>query len=88
VPHRSSSNNPVAGKQASFRRRYEKLEAHRAALIARLTSLGDARSHPGYAHALKLLNDTFRKSSLTQRMAVLEAAAWLIGVLEKLTSVT
>jgi hypothetical protein len=88
VPTRSPSNNSASGKQASFRRRYENLEAHRATLIARLSALGDARSHPGYAHALKLLNNTFRKSSLAQRMAVLEAAAWLINILEKLTSVT
>jgi hypothetical protein len=88
VPNRSPSDKPAARKHASFRGRYEKLEAHRATLIARLTALGDARSHPGYRHALKLLNDTFRKSSLAQRLAVLEAAAWMINVLEKLTSVT
>ena len=31
----------------------------------------------------KLLNDTFRKSRLAQRLAVLQAAAWLIDVLEQ-----
>ncbi len=54
-------------------------------LVARLAALGEAaRDHNGYRHALKLLNDTFRKSSLAQRLAVLQAAAWLIDILEKL----
>jgi hypothetical protein len=88
VPKSSRDYKAASGKPASFRGRYEKLEAHRATLIARLTTLGDARGHPGYRHALTLLNDTFRKSSLAQRLAVLEAAAWMINVLEKLTSVT
>ena len=70
----------------SFRRRYDELEARRAALIARLAAFGEAaRGHPAYARSLKLLNDTFRRGKLTQRLAVLEAAAWLIDVLEKLT---
>ena len=42
-----------------------------------------ARRHAGYRHALKLLNDTFRKSSLAQRLAVLQAAAWLIDCFGK-----
>jgi hypothetical protein len=33
---------------------------------------------------MKLLNDTFRKSKLAQRLAVLQAAAWLIDILERL----
>ena len=70
-----------------FRERYDQLEAHRAALIARLTALGEAgQRHPGYKRALKLLNDTFRKAKLAQRLAILQAASWLIDVLEKLTS--
>ena len=52
----------------------------------RATSVGDgAQRHPGYKRAMKLLNDTFRKSKLAQRLAVLQAAAWLIDILEKLT---
>ncbi len=46
-----------------------------------------AKPHPGYKRALKLLNDTFRKSKLAQRLAVLQAAAWLIDVLERLTTI-
>jgi len=50
--------------------------------------LGDAaKPHPGYKRALTLLNDRFRKSKLTQRLAVLQSAAWLIGVLERTMTV-
>jgi hypothetical protein len=73
----------------SFRHRYDELEARRAELIARLAGFGGAaRKHPAYGRSLKLLNDTFRKGRLARRLAVLEAAAWLINLLEKLTSIT
>jgi hypothetical protein len=82
-----SPSRPQSG--AHFRKRYEELEARRSALISRLTGLGDkGRAHVGYKRALKLLNDTFRKSSLVQRVAILEAAAWLIDILERLTQAT
>ncbi len=74
---------PKAGTQ-SFRQRYDALEQRREQLIARLASLGDkAQANPGYARARTLLNQTFRKASLAQRAAVLEAADWLIAVLDK-----
>jgi hypothetical protein len=80
-----SSAQPRAG----FRERYDEIEAHRTALIARLSALGDsARRHPGYRRALTLLNATFRRAKLAQRLAILEAASWLIDLLEKLTSIT
>ncbi len=80
----SPQSQPTRG---TFRQRYDDLESRREALVARVRSLGDkAGHHPGYKRALKLLNDTFRKSKLAQRLAVLEAAAWLIDVLEKLTT--
>ena len=72
--------------RGTFRQRYDELENRRTELVARLRTLGDgAQRHPGYKRALKLLNDTFRKSKLAQRLAVLQAAAWLIDILEKLT---
>jgi hypothetical protein len=78
-----------ARSRAGFRQRYDDIEARRAALIARLTSLGEAaQRHPGYKRALTLLNATFRRAKLAQRLAILHAAAWLIDVLEKLTSIT
>jgi len=45
-----------------------------------------AQRHPGYKLALKLLNDIYRKEKLPQRLAVLQAAAWVIDLLEKLVS--
>jgi hypothetical protein len=85
MPQRQSSEPGSA--RASFRRRYDEMEAHRAALMARLSMLGEAsRRHPAYRRAGTLLNATFRKEKLAQRLAVLQAAAWLIHVLESLGS--
>jgi hypothetical protein len=65
------------------------LEEGRRALIQRLGHLGvGARAHPGYGRALKLLNETFRKSSLAQRGAVLAAADWLIRLLEMTSTIS
>ena len=87
MPHRRQ--NPTGKPPANFRRRYDELEARRAALVARLTALGEtAQRHPGYRRALRLLNETFRKEKLAQRLAVLQAAAWLIDLREKLTAIT
>jgi len=83
-PPRANASPPSRG---NFRHRYDDLESRRAALVARLRMLGDmAKPHPGYKRALTLLNDTFRKSRLAQRLAVLQAATWLIDVLERLTT--
>ena len=92
MPHHrppTSSAKPLSPARAGFRKRYDEIVAHRAVLVARLASLGEAgQRHPGYKRALKLLNDTFRRSKLAQRLAILQAAAWLIDVLEKLTAIT
>ncbi len=86
MPNRRTSDAARAPARASFRRRYDELEARRAALIERLSALGEAsRRHPAYRRAGTLLNATFRKERLAQRLAVLQAAAWLIDVLEKLS---
>jgi len=83
-PPPSRTNAPPP--RGNFRRRYDDLEARRAELVARLRILGEmAKPHPGYKRALTLLNDTFRKSRLAQRLAVLQAAAWLIDILEQIT---
>jgi len=85
LPRRRSARTSAAPRK-SFRRRYDELEARRAELIARLATLGErARQHPAYKRSLTLLNDNFRKGKLAQRLAVLEAAAFLIDVLEMLT---
>ena len=53
---------------------------------ARLEGLGErARHNPGYARARTLLNTTFRKAKLVQRAAILEAADWLIAVIDRTT---
>jgi hypothetical protein len=76
-----------AGPRKTFRQRYDDLEARRAELMRRLAGLGDAaRTHPAYKRSLRLLNEAFRRGRLAQRLAVLEAAAWLIDVLERLAS--
>jgi len=90
MPNRRTQLPPIAAPvdkpRGSFRQRYDELETRRTELMARLRALGDgAQRHPGYKRALKLLNDTFRKSKLAQRLAVLQAAAWLIDILEKLS---
>jgi hypothetical protein len=83
-----SDQSPTRSR-IGFRERYDEIEAYRAVLVARLTSLGEAaQRHPGYKRAFTLLNATFRRSKLAQRLAVLQAAAWLIDILEKLTSIT
>lgn len=86
MPNRNSSSNSLAAAvRGDFRQRYDEVESRRGELIERLNNLGDgARAHPGYKRALKLLNETFRKSKLAQRLAVLQAAAWLIDILERL----
>jgi hypothetical protein len=89
MPHRRPTATRVktaSPARGNFRQRHDALEAQRRALVARLVMLSKAaRPHPGYKRALKLLNDTFRKSKLTQRLAVLQAASWLIDVLEQVT---
>jgi len=91
MPHRrlpASRANAPPSTRGNFRKRYDDLEAKRVALVTRLRMLGDiSQQHPGYKRALTLLNDTFRKSKVAQRLAVLEAAAWLIDVLEQFATI-
>lgn len=83
----TSRNSAAPSLRGTFRQRYDALETQRSELVARLRTLGEnGRQHPGFKRALKLLNDTFRKSKLAQRLAVLQAAAWLIDILEQLTT--
>jgi len=71
-------------RTASFRARYDDLEKRRDELVARLTVVAKTSSpHPALGSARTLLNTTFRKASLVQRAAVLEAADWLITVIDR-----
>ena len=88
MPNRKPRAPPAKARpsRGNFRKRYDDLEAQRLALVARLSMLGaKSRQHPGYKRALTLLNDTFRKSKVAQRLGVLQAATWLIDVLEQVT---
>jgi hypothetical protein len=67
----------------SFRDRYEDLEKSRSDMIERLNRLGErGRTHPSFKRAAVLLNETFRKASIAQRLAVLQAAQWVIELME------
>lgn len=71
------------GKPASFRQRYDDFERRRRLLIARLDAMGQhGRAHPAFRKALTLLNRSFRKADIVQRAAVLQAADWLISLIE------
>jgi hypothetical protein len=70
----------------TFKQRYDEAERRRAVIMQRLAGLNEtARAHPAYRRAATLLNQTFRKASVAQRLATLQAAEWLIDVLENLT---
>lgn len=63
----------------------EVMELERSALLDRLQNLDPrAKARPGYRTALSLLNSKFRKASIGARLAVLQSAAFMIEVLEKL----
>jgi hypothetical protein len=63
----------------------ERLEAQREALLSRLTRVHTAARHrPGYRTALNLLNPTFRKANLAARAAILQAASFMIDILERM----
>jgi hypothetical protein len=84
-PNLITGSRPGTAPRRSFRQQYDDLEARRAELCERLRTLGHtAEEHPAYKGALKLLNTIYRKEKLTQRLAVLQSAAWLIDILEKL----
>ena len=68
----------------NFRQRYDDLERARLALLERLDRhMKFARTHPSAKRALKLLNSTFRNARVAQRAAILQAAEWLIVLIEK-----
>jgi hypothetical protein len=70
----------------SFNKKFDWLEEQRTSLLARLNALNTASDHPAYRRAQSLLNTTFRKTKLRQRASVLQAAQWLIEVLDRLTT--
>lgn len=79
-----ASNDKARGP--TFRARYDSLERRRAELVGRLAALSQKVKHPAQARARTLLNATFRKASLVQRAAILEAADWLITMIDRATT--
>ena len=78
--------SPKPQQKLTFKQRYEEAERRRTVIMQRLAGLNEtARAHPAYRHVSTLLNQTFRKASVAQRLATLQAAEWLIDVLENLT---
>ena len=76
-----------ARRKTTFKQQYEEAERRRMAILQRLAGLNEtARAHPAYRRAMTLVNQTFRKVSVAQRLATLQAAEWLIDVLENLTT--
>lgn len=77
-------DRPPTDSHKSFRARYDALEQRRNALLARLDAHGErGRANPGHEKARTLLNRSFRKASLVQRAAILEAADWLIAIIDR-----
>ena len=78
--------SPKPRQTPTFKQRYDEAERRRAVIMQRLAGMNErARAHPAYRRAATLLNQTFRKASVAQRLATLQAAEWLIDVLENLT---
>jgi hypothetical protein len=74
----------AGGPVKSFRQRYDDLEKNRAALVERLERHAQAaQTHPSVKRARKLLTSTFRNAKLAQRAAILQAAEWLICLIER-----
>ena len=79
------SQTPKSARK-SFNHRYTAMEARRIELATRLAALGEGgKKYPAYKTALALLHKTFRKEPLARRASILQAAAWLIDVLEQMT---
>ena len=74
----------TGGPVKSFRQRYNDLEKSRALLVERLERHAHvAQAHPSVKRARKLLTATFRNAKVAQRAAILQAAEWLICLIER-----
>ena len=83
-----SKGTAALSSGTSFRNRYDDVELARIAMLQRRAALDEkSRAHPGFRRATTLLNQRFRKASLTQRAAVLAAAEWMINLLETLAMI-
>lgn len=65
--------------------RAAELVAQREALLQRLRGLDpSAKARPGYRSALILLNSKFRAAAPAARLGILQAASFMVNVLERL----
>lgn len=73
----------ATGKRAKLS--LDRLESDREALLRRLGHLNSgAKLLPGYRSALILLNSRFRRANLATRLALLQAAQFMVEVLERI----
>jgi hypothetical protein len=80
MPQKKKTGAQGIATTVTFRQRYDELERKRRDLIERLHRTGG--THPSARKAMTLLNRTFRQASIVQRAAILQAADWLISVIE------
>lgn len=82
--NRSRRNSPTSPFGKVSRSSAANLEVTRETLLKRLEHLGpDAKRMPGYKSALTLLNRKFRLATLSARIGILQAAAFMVEVLER-----
>jgi hypothetical protein len=80
---RADASRLAHGKKAKLS--LDRLESDREALLRRLSHLnGGAKLLPGYRSALILLNSRFRRANLATRLALLQAAQFMVEVLERI----
>jgi hypothetical protein len=80
---RADATRLAHGKKAKLS--LDRLETDREALLRRLSHLNSgAKLLPGYRSALILLNSRFRRANLATRLALLQAAQFMVEVLERI----
>ena len=84
-PRKSRQNGGTAASPRASEIRHDRLEAIREALLLRLDNLDQAaKNSRGYRSTVTLLNQKYRKASLAARLGILQAATFMIEVLEML----
>ena len=82
---RSRADAPRLGSAKRVKLSLDRLESDREALLRRLSHLNSgAKLLPGYRSALILLNSRFRRANLGTRLALLQAAQFMVEVLERI----
>ena len=84
-PRKSRQNRATAVSPRVSELSHDRLEARREALLLRLDNLDHAaKNSRGYRSTVTLLNQKYRKASLAARLGILQAATFMIEVLEML----